>query len=176
METLDEEPASWPALVAVNTFVDTALTLQLEALARSSYLPLRQRVQKIIEEEAFHTAHGGAWLRRIAGAGADARAALHDAVTAVLPGVLRWFGPDSNRMRALQDASVVDAAGSDLRARFIERTAALLRAAGGADDLASMEPDFTRFDEAARRPTGSAPDDETIAQIRGDRNRAFLMD
>jgi hypothetical protein len=79
-------------------------------------------------------------------------------------------------MRALQDASVVDAAGSDLRARFIERTAALIRVAGGPEDLAAVEPDFADFDEVARRTTGSAPDDATIAQIRGDRNRVFLMD
>ncbi|HSJ31732.1 MAG TPA: Phenylacetic acid catabolic protein [Longimicrobiales bacterium] len=176
IEALDAEPASWPELVAVNTFVDAALTLQLEALAHSSYLPLRQRVQKLIEEEAFHAAHGAAWLRRIAGAGPEARAAMHDAVAAVLPHVLRWFGPDSNRMRALQDASVVDAAGSDLRARFIERTAALIRVAGGPEDLAAVEPDFAEFDEVARRTTGTAPDDATIARIRGDRNRVFLMD
>ncbi|MGH7463997.1 MAG: Phenylacetic acid catabolic protein, partial [Longimicrobiales bacterium] len=59
MEVLDAEPASWPELVAVNAFVDLALTLQLKALTRSSYLPLRQRVHKLIEEEAFHSAHGG---------------------------------------------------------------------------------------------------------------------
>jgi ring-1,2-phenylacetyl-CoA epoxidase subunit PaaC len=176
IEALDTEPASWPELVAVNTFVDLALTLQLEALAQSSYLPLRQRVQKLIEEEAFHSAHGAAWLRRIAGAGAHARAAMHEAAAAVLPHVLRWFGPDSNRMRGLQDASIVDASGSDMRARFITRTAPLIRAAGGPDDFPGVEPDFTNFDAVTRRTTGTAPDAGTIAQIRGDRNRAFLMD
>ena len=176
IETLDTEPSSWPALVAVNTFVDQALTLQLEALSQSAYLPLRQRVQKLIEEEAFHTAHGSAWLRRIAGAGPEPRAVMHDSTAAVLPLVLRWFGPDSSRMRALQDASIIDASGSDMRARFIERTAPLIRAAGGTDDLIGLEPDFSDFDEAARRTPGTAPDAHTIAQIRGDRNRAFLMD
>lgn len=176
IEALDREPSSWPELVAVNTFVDLALTLQLEALAQSAYLPLRQRVQKLIEEEAFHSAHGGAWLRRIAGAGPEARAVMHDAAAAVLPVVLRWFGPDSSRMRALQDASIIDASGSDMRARFIERTAPLIRAAGGPDDLVGVEPDYSNFDEVTRRTPDTAPDAQTIAQIRGDRNRAFLMD
>jgi ring-1,2-phenylacetyl-CoA epoxidase subunit PaaC len=176
IEALDAEPASWPELVAVNTFVDFALTLQLEALSRSSYLPLRQRVQKLIEEEAFHAAHGAAWLRRIAGAGGAAAEAMHDATSAVLPHVLRWFGPDSRHMRALQDASIVDASGSDMRARFIERTAPLIRAAGGPDGFAGLEPDFANFDDTTRRTKGRAPDARTIAQIRGDKNRAFLMD
>jgi ring-1,2-phenylacetyl-CoA epoxidase subunit PaaC len=176
IEALDEEPGSWPELVAVNTFVDLALTLQLEALAHSSYLPLRQRVQKLIEEEAFHAAHGAAWLRRIAGAGPDARAAMQEATAAVLPHVLRWFGADSPRTRELQDASIVDASGSDMRARFIARTAPLVRAAGDPEGFAAVEPDFSRFDPVTRRTTGTTPDAATIAQIRGDRNRAFLMD
>ena len=176
IEALDAEPSSWPELVAVNTFVDLALTLQLEALSQSAYLPLRQRVQKLIEEEAFHSAHGAAWLRRIAGAGPESRAVMHDAAAIVLPVVLRWFGPDSSRMRALQDASIIDASGSDMRSRFIERTAPLIRAAGGPDDVIGVEPDYSDFDEAARRTPGAAPDTATIAQIRGDKNRAFLMD
>jgi ring-1,2-phenylacetyl-CoA epoxidase subunit PaaC len=176
IEALDAEPASWPELVAVNSFVDAALTLQLEALAHSTYLPLRQRVQKLIEEEGFHSAHGAAWLRRIAGSGDEARSVMHDAVTALLPGILRWFGPDSSRMRSLQDASIVDGSGSDMRARYIERTAALIRSAGGPDGSAGIEPDFADFDETTRRTPGNAPDAATIAQIRGDKNRAFLMD
>jgi ring-1,2-phenylacetyl-CoA epoxidase subunit PaaC len=176
IEVLDQEPASWPELVAVNAFVDTALTLQLEALAGSSYAPLRQRVQKLIEEEAFHAAHGAAWVRRIAGAGAEAHEAMHAAAAAVLPHVMRWFGPDSNRANALLEASILDAGGSDMRARFIERSAPLMRAVNGHDAFDAVEPDFTDFDEATRRRTGTAPDPDTIRQIRGDRNRAFLMD
>jgi ring-1,2-phenylacetyl-CoA epoxidase subunit PaaC len=176
IEALDAEPDSWPALVAVNAFVDLALTLQLESLAQSSYIPLRQRVQKLIEEEAFHAAHGTAWLRRIAGAGTEAHAAMQAAVARVLPDVLRWFGPDSNRVHALQEASIVDGGGSDMRARYIERAAPLLRAVGDADGFAGVEPDFSSFDEVTRRTAGTAPDARTIAQIRGDRNRAFLMD
>ncbi|HEX2167707.1 MAG TPA: Phenylacetic acid catabolic protein [Longimicrobiales bacterium] len=176
IETLDAQPASWVELVAVNAFVDLALTLQLEALAQSAYLPLRQRVQKLIEEEAFHSAHGAAWLRRIAGAGDDARAAMQAAENAIIPGVLRWFGPDSNHVHSLQEASIVDASGSDLRARFITRAAPLIRATGGPERLPSVEPDFASFDESTRRTPGTAPDAPTIAQIRGDKNRAFLMD
>jgi ring-1,2-phenylacetyl-CoA epoxidase subunit PaaC len=176
IEALDAEPESWPELVAINALVDTALTVQLEALTQSAYVPLRQRVQKLLEEETFHTAHGVAWFRRLAGSTDEARDALRLCVARVAPIVMRWFGPDSERSRALQDSSISAAAGSDLRSLFVARVAPLVRALGDAGGFASLEPDFSTFREATRRNTGSAPDDRTIAQIRGDKNRDFLMD
>ena len=173
---LDREPQSWPELVAVNVLVDSALTLQLEALTSSAFLPLRQRVQKLVEEETFHAAHGAAWLRRIAAAGDDARAEMKAAVGRIAPAVLQWFGPDSARARLLREASIVDAAGSDMRNRLIQRVAPLIAALGGSDGFGSVEPEFANFDEATRRIEGTAPDEDTIAQVRGDKNRAFLMD
>jgi ring-1,2-phenylacetyl-CoA epoxidase subunit PaaC len=172
---LDREPGSWPHLVAINALVDTALTVQFEALRESSYAPIRQRVEKLLDEERFHAAHGAAWFRRLARAGGDSRDELTAAVAAVLPAVLRWFGPDSTRARALQGARVSDAAGSTLRTRFLERVAPLLADIEAADLLASIEPDFAGFDEATRR-AGGAPDADTITKVRGDRNRAFLLD
>lgn len=176
IEVLDEEPGSWPDLVVINAVVDTALTVQLEALTDSMYQPLRQRVQKLLEEEKFHAAHGAAWMKRIGGAGPDAQQAMQHAMSRVLPVVLRWFGPDSPRARMLQQASIADSVGSGLRARFIERIAPLLRTIGAGTSVSAVEPEFADFDEAARRTKGTAPDEHTIAQVRGDKNRAFLMD
>jgi hypothetical protein len=42
--------------------------------------------------------------------------------------------------------------------------------------LEAVNVGFEDFDEAARRPRGTTPDAATIARIRGDKNRAFLMD
>jgi ring-1,2-phenylacetyl-CoA epoxidase subunit PaaC len=176
VDALDTEPQSWAELIAINALIDTALTVQLEALAHSAYLPLRQRVQKLIEEETFHAAHGTAWFRRIGSAGEEARAEMQQAAARVLPAVLRWFGPDSAGSRALQDASIVDASGSDLRTRFLARIAPLLQHVGTGPGTLEVEPDFAGFDERTRRRGGSVPDARTIEQVRGDRNRAFLMD
>jgi ring-1,2-phenylacetyl-CoA epoxidase subunit PaaC len=173
---LDTEPQSWPELVALNALVDTALTIQLEDLAGSAYLPLRQRVQKLVEEEAFHAAHGVAWFRRIAAAGDAGRDTMRTAALQLLPGILTWFGPDSGRMRTLQEASVAGSVGSGMRHLYLERVGPLLALIGGADTRLPVEPDFAGFDEGTRRSAGSAPDNRTIAQVRGDRNRAFLMD
>ena len=175
IDVLDRAPDEWPALVVLNTLVDGALTVQFEALRASDYAPIRQRVEKLLEEERFHEAHGVAWFHRLARAGDASRSALTRAVQDALPRILRWFGPDSAAGRALQEASITDAAGSTLRTRFLERSAPLIAELDMADTLASIEPDFRGFDDSTRR-SGGQPDAETIERIRGDRNRAFLMD
>ncbi|MGH7506270.1 MAG: 1,2-phenylacetyl-CoA epoxidase subunit PaaC [Longimicrobiales bacterium] len=176
MHALDSAPETWAAFVALNTLADTALTVQFEALRASSYLPIRHRVEKLLEEERFHEAHAAAWFRRLAGGGIAARETIHDAVRSVVPSILQWFGPDGKRARDLVSASVVDATGSTLRASFIERLAPLLREIDAADAFSTIEPDFAGFDETRRRTATGTPDAATIAQVRGDRNRAFLMD
>lgn len=176
MAVLDAEPRSWLELVALNVLVDGALTVQLEALSESAFVPLRQRVQKLIDEEAFHAAHGAAWFERIADAGGAAQEQLQAAVGAIMPGVLQWFGPDSSHARELQNASIIDAVGSGMRTAYLERMTPLLARMADPATAATVEPDFASFDETTRRPAGSSPDERTIAQVRGDLNRAFLMD
>jgi ring-1,2-phenylacetyl-CoA epoxidase subunit PaaC len=175
IEVLDTEPQSWPELIAVNALVDTALSVQLEALSTSAYVPLRQRVQKLLDEETFHAAHGVAWFRRMAEAGDAGRTAMSDVVARLLPATLRWFGPDSPRTRTLQDASIMEGNGSGMRSRYIQKVGHLIRLTGSESDV-SLDPDFTGFIESSRRTEGSAPDERTIEQVRGDRNRTFLMD
>ncbi len=173
LEPLDREPDGWPDVVALFALADAALSAQIEALRGSAYAPLRQRVEKLLVEERFHAAHGAAWVHRLAGT-EDARAALAASCRAMLPSLARWFGPDSERARALVQAGIADAAGGALRARFYERVAPLLAAVGV--ETTTAEPDFDGFDEGARRGHAGAPDAATIAHVRGDLNRAFLMD
>jgi ring-1,2-phenylacetyl-CoA epoxidase subunit PaaC len=175
LELLDETPATWPDLVVINALVDTALTVQLEALRESAHAPLRNRVGKILDEEEFHAAHGTAWFKRILGASPEAKALVRAALDRVLPVILRWFGPESARARALVESGVVSAGGAELRRRFLERSAPLLAAAEYAAE-GQPQPDFNGFDEAARRSHNRGPDAATITRIRGDKNRAFLMD
>lgn len=174
MEVLDSAPASWPELVVLMALADEAITTQIEALRGSSHEGLRQRVEKVLEEEKFHSAHGAAWFNRLAGGTDASRSALTDAVDRVLEPTVAWFGPASERARALQEAGVVDAAGPDLAARYLERVAPLLQRVGRELDGEMAHP--PDFDEARRRGRPGGPDEESIRRIRGDRNRAFLMD
>jgi ring-1,2-phenylacetyl-CoA epoxidase subunit PaaC len=175
MEVLDRAPQSWAEVVVLQAFADAALTLQLEALRESSYTPVRQRIEKLLDEEVFHAAHGRAWFRRMAGANAAAAAELQAAVRWVLPSLLTWFGPDSERARRLQEEHVTSSLPGELRARFLEQVAPLL-ALVGEEAAASMAVNYDGFDEACRRTDRTGPDAETIAKVRGDKNRVFLMD
>lgn len=180
MEALDTEPGDWPALVALNALADTALSVQCEALRDSAYPPIAQRVGKLLDEERFHDAHGVAWFRRLARGGDDSRAAIAAATAAILPGILAWFGPDSDRARQLREAGIAQAVGSELRDRYLERIAPLLELLGaeGPGTTAPGLPawDLTGFDEARRRTAPGGPDAATIAKVRGDKNREFLVD
>jgi ring-1,2-phenylacetyl-CoA epoxidase subunit PaaC len=173
MEVLDSPTASWPELVALMALVDQAVSVQIEALRGSSHDPLRQRVEKVLEEEKFHAAHGAAWFRRLAEGSEASRGALSAATDRVLGPALAWFGPESDRATGLRDAGVVQAAGDALRSRFLERVGPLLEQVGVEAGEATGAGDF---DEARRRTRGGGPDAETVARIRGDHNRAFLMD
>src|SRR5918999_1378918 len=161
LELLDDSPDSWPELVVINALVDTALSVQLEALRESSHVPLRQRVGKILDEEEFHTAHGAAWLKRIASVSPEGQQQIRQALDKALPVLLRWFGPDSDRTRSLLENGVMDGNGTELRARYLERI---------------IQPEFNGFNEETRRSNNRGPDAATIGRIRGDKNRAFLMD
>lgn len=176
MTALDRAPESWVDLIAMNVLCDGALSVQLEALRDSSWQPLRQRVGKLLEEETFHAAHGAAWWRRFATGGDAARGALHSAVERYAEDVLVWFGSDGAHARTMLDASLANGAGSTLRKRFLERIAPLVSTAGVGDLFTRIDPDLAAFDDATRRAGGPGPDAETIRRVRGDRNRAFLMD
>jgi phenylacetate-CoA oxygenase PaaI subunit len=173
IEALDKRFATWTEFVVANAVVDTALTVQLEALSESRYAPLRQRVQKQLEEERFHFGHGAAWLRRLAGAGDEARAILQQALDERWPAVLRWFGPDNFGDEGKAEG-FWNANGRELRQRFLERAGPVIEASGLALPPADVE--FDVWDPASRRSSRAGPDPEAVRRARGDRNRAFLMD
>lgn len=176
IEFLDEAFRSWPDFVAANTLIDLALTVQLEAFQRSSYLPLRQRVPKILQEEGFHFQHGKGWLLRLATASERSKAELEKAVKNLWAQVLCWFGePGSGSEQALVKSGIQDTDSEGLRARFIERLGPLLRqinldlpvwhdAITGQWVLGTMLS-WEGWDEAFRRFTRTGPDKETFAQI-----------
>jgi ring-1,2-phenylacetyl-CoA epoxidase subunit PaaC len=175
MEVLDAPAETWPDVVALMVLADAAVTLQIGVLRDSSYAPLRQRVEKVLEEERFHAAHGAAWLRRLAGGTGESGAALAAALERTLEPVLGWFGPESERSRRLVEDRVVSEAGPALSERFIAQISPLLDEAGVSRGVTGA-PDLANFDEGRRRSAAGGPDEETVRRVRGDRNRAFLMD
>jgi phenylacetate-CoA oxygenase PaaI subunit len=173
IEALDARLHTWPDFVVANGIVDTALTVQLEALADSRFAPLRQRVQKQLEEERFHEAHGAAWFRRLGKAGSSARAALQDALDARWAAVLHWFGPDDFGSNEVKEG-LMDATGEEMRVRFIGRIAPMVSESGL--KLPEVKLDFSGWSGETRRCSDTGPDPEAVARARGDRNREFFVE
>jgi phenylacetate-CoA oxygenase PaaI subunit len=184
-EPLDTPLETWPDVVAANLLVDTALTVQLEAIADGRVAVLASRVRKQIEEERFHFAHAAGWARRLAAAGPRARRELGAALRRMWLPVLRWFGrAGSPATAALVGAGVVAGGPDELRARFLDRVgplvhearARLVRRARGRWTPATRIAWPRTWDDARRRGNPDGPDADVIARARGDRNRIFLMD
>ena len=73
---LDHARGDWATTIARRYLYDTADAIRLEALAESSYEPLRDLVGKIRREERYHLLHVGAWMERLANGDAESRRRL----------------------------------------------------------------------------------------------------
>jgi len=182
---LDADIDGWHGMTAAGLLLDMALTAQYAALVESRYVPLRNRVQKLLDEEKFHFQYAAAWARRIA-AVPELRGGLQAELARYLPEALRWLGrDDAPGMRRMVDEGVVRDLPSRRRARFLARVGPVLEEIGMADALGvaragdgwstGAEPDWSGWDDATRRAGGSL-DEATAARARGDLNRALLMD
>ncbi len=176
MQVLDREPEEWAGVVALNALADAALSVQLEALRDCCYLPLRQRTEKLLAEEQYHRAHGNAWARRYIGGSPESARAFREAGWAMLPPILEWFGREGGRGSVLARAGAVSGGPDDLRLLFMalnEPIVGTLRPQGSEAWSFGFATDD--FDDVRRRGPGG-PDAETIARVRGDLNRDFLVE
>jgi phenylacetate-CoA oxygenase PaaI subunit len=182
----DRPFASWAELIAAALLLDTAFSVQYDALVESRYVPVRNRVQKMLDEERFHFQHAVGWSRRLAGAEA-VREDFRGALDRMLPQALRWFGrsEDAGAQR-LAEEDVVRGGPDTLRARLLASVAPVLADADLAESLGlarhgeewsyARELDWAGWDEGRRREGSGGPDVDTLGRVRGDKNRAFLMD
>jgi ring-1,2-phenylacetyl-CoA epoxidase subunit PaaC len=182
---LDAELNGWSAMTAAGLLVDMALTAQYAALADSRYAPLRNRVQKLLDEEKFHFQYAAGWARRIAQV-PELRDGLAAALRDVLPHALAWLGrDDAPGIRRMVEEGVVRDLPSNRRSRFLARVGPVLEEIGLAGGLGLVRDgggwsysgtlDWSGWDDATRRAGGTL-DEVTAARARGDKNRALLMD
>lgn len=186
MESLDAPFRSWTEMIAASLLLDTALSVQYAALADSSYTPVHNRVQKLLDEEGYHFQYAGGWVQKLAAA-PKARPELVSRLAALLPLALRWFGRDDyDGIDSLLAAGVVGRGPRELRERYLARVGPVLQAAGLTEELGLSEAagawayeealDWGDWDDRRRRAGGGGPDAETLARARGDKNRAMLLD
>lgn len=183
-ELLDSPTEEWADLLALNLLLDSALSVQFAAMRDSRFEPVLYKVSKLLEEERFHFEHGRGWTARMA-ATEKGREALRAAFEPAFEACLRWFGPAEDPLgSALAEAGIVDAGPDELRARWLARVGPVLQTAGltfvtggdGGSWETAVRPDWAGWRPGARRATEGGPDDDTLARVRGDRNRALLLD
>lgn len=179
-ELLDAPVEEWPDLLSLNLLFDAALSVQVEALTSSRYEPIHFKTRKLLEEERFHFEHGRGWSLRLAETAAG-RNALNTAFRKALAPCLRWFGRGGAGFgHALREAGIADAGPDELRERWVARIVPVFREANLgvlAEELESgLELDWSEWSGDRRRSGEGGPHPETLARIRGDRNRSMLMD
>lgn len=177
MEILDAPLDSWSEMIAANLILDAALTAQYRALVDSRYAPVHNRVHKLLDEETFHFQYAAGWAERLAQSGM--RSDFEAALRRFLPAALRWLGrPDAKALLRLHSEGFVRRTPDELRSELLRKISSVLERCGltdltvGADSAA----DWSGWNDARRRSDSRGPDEETLARVRGDRNRTMLLD
>ena len=176
---LDRPFSSWADVVAANSVVDYALSLELSAFERSPFEPLAKVVDKMLMEERFHFAHAEGWVRLMEDRGGAPRETTRASVTRALRDAAAFFGPTGHDA-ALVEAGVKSSPDDSLRDRLFARIAGLfedpvtigLRKTGAA--WGAAEPvDWQGWDRARHRLDPGGPEQAILDELRGTKNVAF---
>ena len=114
---LDHPRGDWADTIARRYLYDTADGIRLDALAESSYTPLRELVAKIRREERYHLMHVSAWLERLASAGGEPRERLLLALDRLAPDAGTVLSPLPNDL-SLVMAGIIDSSFDELDSRW----------------------------------------------------------
>ncbi len=90
---LDHGRGDWAMTIARRFLYDTADMTRLDGLAGSSFVPLRELVNKIRREERYHVMHATAWLERLAERDGEPRERLLAALDELAPDAATVFTP-----------------------------------------------------------------------------------
>jgi ring-1,2-phenylacetyl-CoA epoxidase subunit PaaC len=172
---LDHDLPGWPGCVAMNAVVDFAITTLLNTMHGSSFRPVRQSVDKMLDEERYHVHHGRGWLRTWAARDDEERAALSAQVGTALAHVAEWFGPagEADDM-ALVAAGIKTSSNADI----LQLVQAEMGRLASEVELSLPEadaPDFGAWTPSNRRSGADGPEAEILSHLRGDRNDLFKL-
>jgi len=126
---LDQPRQGWGFTIARRWLYDTADSVRLAALARSSFAPLADVVAKIRREERYHLMHLDAWIERLAAHEGTPRDEVTSALEALEPLSMSVFAPLIGG-EMLVAAGVLSAPMSELAARWRSEANARLGALG----------------------------------------------
>lgn len=114
---LDHPRGDWADTIARRFLYDSADAVRLEALASSSFEPLRDLVTKLRREERYHLMHVSLWFERLASTHGEPRRRLLDALERLAPDAATVLTPLPNEL-SLVMAGIVDATADELMGRW----------------------------------------------------------
>jgi ring-1,2-phenylacetyl-CoA epoxidase subunit PaaC len=114
---MDQPRQGWGFTIARRWLYDTADSVRLTGLTRSSFKPLADVVAKIRREERYHLMHLDAWLERLATRHGKPRGKVLSALKQLNPIAQSVFAPLPNEAM-LVDAGVLSAPMHELAARW----------------------------------------------------------
>ena len=114
---LDHGRGDWAMSIARRYLYDTADTVRLDAIAASSFGPLRELVDKIRREERYHVMHASAWFERLADRDGEPRNRLLAALDTLAPDAATVFTPLAGE-ELLVEAGAIDTTMAALEARW----------------------------------------------------------
>lgn len=107
---------------------DSAESIRLESLSKSSFRPLAELAKKLIREERYHYLHGVTWMNQLGRATEEARQHLQAALDQAYPMAFGLFEP-SNHDSAIA-AEGIQASEAELEAQWVEHVGQLIADAG----------------------------------------------
>jgi ring-1,2-phenylacetyl-CoA epoxidase subunit PaaC len=140
---LDHPRGDWANTIARRFLYDTADAVRLEALAGSSYEPLRELVGKIRREERYHVMHATTWFERLAGTDGEPRTRLLDALERMGPDAGTVLSPLPTEL-ALEMAGILDASFPDLEQRWRASLAPIFERLGVPPLPPTRDPEHAR--------------------------------
>jgi ring-1,2-phenylacetyl-CoA epoxidase subunit PaaC len=105
---LDHGRGDWAMTVARRYLYDTADSARLEALASSTFAPLRELVEKIRREERYHVMHATTWFERLADREGEPRDRLVAALEELGPDAATVFTPLPDEDRLVEAGAIAE--------------------------------------------------------------------
>jgi 1,2-phenylacetyl-CoA epoxidase catalytic subunit len=181
---LDRPLTQWSDFVAINLFTDGALTVILTGLQKSSFEPVANFIDKMVEEEKHHLRNAQGWFRTLATYNSQTQSALEAASRWALAPTLEWLGPSNHAMmKTLDQYGIINASWESLRQRFLDWVGGFahdqkisigLEQKGG--HWAPKFPiDFSNWTPKVRRCTPGQPDEKLLYHLRGSKNAIFKL-
>jgi ring-1,2-phenylacetyl-CoA epoxidase subunit PaaC len=121
--TLVELPftqGDWADAIVRSYLYDVAEDVRLHAIEASSVPAIRDRVEKVLQEEDYHLDHAHSWLDRLADV-EDGRERLQAAVDRLYPHALTLFEPVGEVETAIDELGIRDRSLADMREEWQTR-------------------------------------------------------